>query len=89
MTGIGDIHLVVLDGTRVRSQEDLHSELALLVDFGPYYGSNLAALWDSLSANVERPLKIIWRDSALSRRAMGEEKFNEIVEIFEEPGSKT
>ncbi|MCK6885045.1 barstar family protein [Enterobacter roggenkampii] len=26
------------------------------LDFGPYYGRNLDALWDRLSTDVERPV---------------------------------
>lgn len=53
-----------------------------LLDFGPYYGRNLDALWDRLSTDIERPVKIIWLHSELSRQNLGE-SFDRIIQIFE------
>lgn len=52
------------------------------LDFGPYYGRNLDALWDRLSTDVERPVKIIWLNSELSRIHLGS-YFDEIIKVFE------
>ncbi|MGQ4357915.1 barstar family protein [Streptomyces drozdowiczii] len=51
---------IAIDGTHIGSQADLHRFLAGPLDFGPYYGHNLSALWDRLSRDVERPVEIVW-----------------------------
>ncbi|QRK12081.1 barstar family protein [Archangium violaceum] len=73
--------LVELDGSRLRSERDFHEQLARMLDFGPYYGRNLDALWDRLSADVERPVKLVWKDAEVSRLAMGA-VFDRIVRIL-------
>jgi len=74
---------VVLDGNRVKSGADLHRELARLLDFGPYYGANLDALWDRLSTDVERPVHLHWVASGASRAAMGSLSFGRIERILQ------
>ncbi|MBB3306753.1 MULTISPECIES: barstar family protein [unclassified Enterobacter] len=73
---------VVLDGLKIFSESDVHRYLADLLDFGPYYGSNLDALWDRLSTDVERPVKITWVHSELSKQRLGD-RFDKIIQIFE------
>jgi ribonuclease inhibitor len=60
----------------VKSEADLHRELASLLDFGPYYGANLDALWDRLTTDVERPVHLHWAASGASRAAMGSLPFD-------------
>ena len=74
---------IILDGDRVQSVDDFHDLLSQMLDFGPYYGRNLNALWDRLSTDVERPIKIIWSNSELSKKYLGE-YFDKIIQIFEE-----
>jgi ribonuclease inhibitor len=74
---------IQLDGARILSEEDFHRELALVVDVGPHYGFNLDALWDLLSANVERPFELVWEKSQVSQVAMPE-TFEEILKILEQ-----
>jgi ribonuclease inhibitor len=74
---------VVLDGNRVKSEADLHRELARLLDFGPYYGANLDALWDRLSTDVERPIHLHWLASEASRAVMGSPSFDRIERILQ------
>ncbi|WP_285720603.1 MULTISPECIES: barstar family protein [unclassified Pantoea] len=38
------------------------------MEFGPYYGKNLDALWDCLSTDIERPIRIPWCHSDLSKK---------------------
>ncbi|WNG33076.1 barnase inhibitor [Archangium violaceum] len=73
--------LVELDGSRIKSERDFHEQLSRKLDFGPYYGRNLDALWDRLSADVERPVKLIWKDAEVSRLALGA-VFDRIVSIL-------
>ncbi|MCM4084984.1 barstar family protein [Paractinoplanes hotanensis] len=74
---------VVLDGNRVKSERDFHRELAALLDFGRHYGANLDALWDRLSADVERPVHLHWAASGTSRAAMGPLTFDRIERILQ------
>jgi ribonuclease inhibitor len=76
---IGELYL---DGAHVLSEKEFHSIMSASLDFGPYYGRNLDALWDRLSTNVERPVKIIWLNSDLSRIYLGC-YFDEIIKVFE------
>ncbi len=65
--GYCQIVRVQLDGTQIRTEADFHRHVAALLDFGPYYGHNLDALWDRLSTDVPRPVHLIW--AALTRAA--------------------
>lgn len=73
---------VTIDGSRIRTVSDFHDALAVPLDFGPYYGRNLNALWDRLSTDVERPVEIVWKDSAVSREQLGAEVFERIVRVL-------
>ncbi len=73
---------ITLDGQDMHTEADFHSIIAEMLDFGPYYGKNLDALWDRLSTDVERPVNIIWLHSDLSRQRLGE-RFDKIVQILE------
>ncbi|MFP1755927.1 barstar family protein [Lonsdalea quercina] len=73
---------IVLDGQNIGTEADFHKVIAELLDFGPYYGKNLDALWDRLSTDVERPVRIIWSHSELSKQCLGE-RFDKIIQIFE------
>ena len=75
---------VTLRGSEIKSEADLHETLAACLDFGPYYGNNLAALWDRLSADVPRPLTIVWENASESRRHLGVEEFDQVVLLFED-----
>jgi len=76
---IGQLYL---DGTRVQSEKEFHSIISESLDFGSYYGRNLDALWDRLSTDIERPVKIIWLNSELSRMGLGN-YFDKIIAVFE------
>ncbi|WP_312189062.1 barstar family protein [Leclercia sp.] len=73
---------IILDGTKIQTEQDFHKLLSGLLNFGSYYGNNLDALWDRLSTDVERPIQIIWLNSVLSRKSLGE-VFDKIINIFE------
>src|SRR5262245_29825820 len=73
---------IVIDGREVDSEAAFHRIAARLLDFGPYYGRNLDALWDRLSRDVPRPVLLTWTHAADSRRAMGEAAFNGIVDVL-------
>jgi ribonuclease inhibitor len=73
----------ILDGTCIHTEIDLHRVLSEAFEFGPYYGRNLAALRDRLATDVERPVKIVWKNSEASRHQLGDDLFNKITEIFD------
>ncbi len=73
---------VVIDGKAVKSEQDLHDQLKGPLDFGPYYGSNLDALWDRLSRDVERPVELVWHDSETSKANLGAERFEKIATLM-------
>ncbi|MEU8883906.1 barstar family protein [Streptomyces hydrogenans] len=73
---------VAIDGAHIASQADLHRALAGPLDFGPYYGHNLPALWDRLSRDVERPVEIVWENAEASRVHMGDEAFEAIASVL-------
>lgn len=73
----------MLDGAVLGGVEDVHRALATALDFGPYYGYNLAALWDRLRLDVPRPVTIRWINSALSRQRLGAD-FDAVVRLFED-----
>ncbi|GAA3849812.1 barstar family protein [Amycolatopsis tucumanensis] len=72
-----------LDGRRITDLASFHRQASELLDFGPYYGHNFDALWDRLSRDVERPVRVRWLHAATSRATLGETNFAKIVEIFE------
>ncbi|MFI1106083.1 barstar family protein [Streptomyces melanogenes] len=73
---------LVLQGETIRTERDLHDTLAKSLDFGPYYGNNLDALWDRLTTDIEGPLEIIWRNSSASRQALGDFLFDQIAGLL-------
>ncbi|MEU8367664.1 barnase inhibitor [Micromonospora sp. BL1] len=75
------MHLEI-DGREVRTEADLHLLLARALDFGPYYGANLDALWDRLSRDVPRPVAVVWTDWQVSERNLGAERFERICGLL-------
>jgi ribonuclease inhibitor len=71
-------------GAEVRTALDVHRSLERQLEFGEYYGRNVAALRDRLLTDVPRPVRIVWLDSRISRSRLGEEVFDKIVGVFAE-----
>ena len=71
-----------LDGTRILSEKEFRAILSASLDFAPDYGWNLDALWDRLSTDIERPVKIAWLNSELSRVGPGG-YFDKTTAVFE------
>jgi len=71
-----------LDGRKILSNEDFHRALAEVMDFGPYYGKNLNALWDRLTRDIERPIRLTWNYASVSRAALGDEDFRQIIDLL-------
>ena len=49
---------LIIDGSKIVSEEDLHKTIAEGLNLPSWYGMNLDALWDVLTGIVGRPLKI-------------------------------
>ena len=75
---------IKLDGKRIFTESDFHRQISQLLDFGEYYGNNLDALWDVLTTDVERPVNLIWYDSAISRKNLDGETFQKIVQLLQD-----
>ncbi|MEH2073690.1 MAG: barstar family protein [Nostoc sp.] len=74
---------IKLAGESIFTEYDFHRQIAQLLDFGEYYGNNLDALWDILTTDVERPVNLIWYNSAISCKNLGEETFQQIVKVLQ------
>jgi ribonuclease inhibitor len=78
------MHLVI-DGSKIVSEEDLHTVIAEGLDLPIWYGRNLDALWDALTGIVGRPLKITWIDAELSKARLPRyEKYLSLLQEVEE-----
>ena len=72
-----------LDGKAIFTEYDFHQKIADLLDFGDCYGNNLDALWDILTTDIERPIKLIWNHSKISCQNLGIETFYRIVKVLQ------
>ncbi len=70
-----------LDGDKILSESDFHDAISHALALSTYYGRNLSALWDVLSTDIERPIRLVWKNSAVSHAAMGQ-RFVRIVEVL-------
>ena len=75
---------LVLDGKKIKSEEDMHKFIANCLEFPDYYGMNLDALWDMLTAWVEYPLIIEWKNFDASEIFLGQENALKILKLFQE-----
>jgi len=50
----------VLDGSKLKTIKDFHTEIQLVLELPDYYGKNLDALWDCLTGCIPTPLTLIW-----------------------------
>lgn len=60
-----------LDGTVLKSKEELHNTIAWQLSLPDYYGHNLDALWDVLST-WSKPLQIEVSNIVLLQKHLGE-----------------
>ena len=74
---------IEIDGTRILSEEQFHTEIAKALDFPDYYGNNLDALWDCLSGHIDTDIRLVWKDHLSSKSALGD-RFETIKGIFDE-----
>jgi ribonuclease inhibitor len=67
----------------ISSIEQFHKILKEKLQLPEYYGENLNALWDCLTAWVDLPLKIRWTNFQESKRVLGSYA-EEFLELFRE-----
>ncbi|MFY4257087.1 barstar family protein [Achromobacter xylosoxidans] len=73
---------LIIDGSRITSEEDLHDVISNGLALPNWYGRNLDALWDVLTGMVERPLKVIWLNSEQSKKTLP--RYEQILSLFRE-----
>ena len=64
---------VTLQGKAIRSLDEFYSEIARKLHFPDYFGRNLDALWDVLTADVKGPVELVWEESEASKKSMGKD----------------
>jgi ribonuclease inhibitor len=72
-----------LPGRSISSLEDLYDQMTRQLHFPDYFGRNLDALWDVLTADLEGPVEIVWEDSTASRKSMGK-TFEKVAALLRE-----
>ena len=77
----------VLDGKAVLSVDRFYDEISAQLGFPSYFGRNLDALWDVLTADIEGPIELVWKDPGSSRQAMGRD-FDRVVRVLREVDRK-
>ncbi|HOF04512.1 MAG TPA: barstar family protein [Syntrophales bacterium] len=73
----------LLDGNDIHSLSDLYDRLSIGLGLPEHFGRNLDALWDLLSADVEGPFAIVWKQADVSRKLMGRD-FERVVQLLQE-----
>lgn len=74
---------VHLEGEKIKNRDDFHREIKEVLNFPPYYGGNLDALWDMVTGWIPLPVILVWNDFAVSRETMGN-VIDPIVETLKE-----
>jgi ribonuclease inhibitor len=72
-----------LDGSALRSLDDLYDQLAGGLALPKHFGRNLDALWDVLSADVPGPFEIVWKHADDSKKALGRD-FDRVLKVLRE-----
>ena len=80
MSTANNIHI---DGALINSEQEFHRAISSALDFGPYYGNNLDALWDMLSSGAAGGVVLHWKDADISRKKLGS-VFDTIIRLFSE-----
>ena len=66
---------VRFDGVSITSSDEFFAKLAEQVKLPPYFGNNLNALWDVISAGEiadnEEPIEIVWSNAEKARHRLG------------------
>ena len=69
---ISEVNMLTILGKQIASVEDFHQQIKAELALPDYYGNNLDALWDCVTAWVEVPATIYWRDFEFSEQLLGD-----------------
>jgi ribonuclease inhibitor len=72
---------IFIDGDVIKTEREFHRAFSSALGIDNFYGENLHALWDVLSASIERPATLIWKQSSKSRQALGKD-FDAIIDVL-------
>ena len=72
---------IEINGQDIFCEKDFHKLMAEKLDFGPYYGHNLNALWDIMRSGAGDGVILHWDNSELSRQRLGS-AFDTIVKVL-------
>jgi len=74
-------HICIVDGATVRSVEDVIFDFARQLGFTPYFGRNLAALYNSLR-DTPGPLRIELKNSDSLRQTLGADTYRKLLRVL-------
>lgn len=72
---------IIIDGGTIGTAKDFHRAFSSALGIESFYGENLHALWDVLSAGIERPVTLTWKRSDKSKQALGPD-FDAIIDVL-------
>jgi ribonuclease inhibitor len=72
---------ILIDGDTIETANDFHRAFSSALGIESFYGENLHALWDVLSASIERPVTLTWKRAGKSKQALGAD-FDAIVDVL-------
>jgi ribonuclease inhibitor len=70
-----------LDGSRIKTESDFHTEISRLLEFPDWYGNNLDALEDFLNGHIDPNVCLVWKHHELSKKQLGND-FERIMSVF-------
>jgi ribonuclease inhibitor len=73
---------VVLNGKNIKNKAHLHEVLARGLDFPPYYGKNLDALFDILVSDFSAESVIKIKNLVFLKKKLGSEYTQEFLEVI-------
>jgi ribonuclease inhibitor len=71
-----------LDGHQITSRATFYDQLSTQLQLPEHFGRNLDALWDTLTGDIEGPLKLVWKHAKASQRAMPED-YEKLAELLQ------
>ncbi len=71
---------ILLDGEKMNTKEEAHVYISKGLDFPQYYGKNLDALWDLLSA-YDVPIHIVFKNTETLKTNL-EQYGNRLLKVF-------
>ncbi|GAA0127553.1 barstar family protein [Clostridium sp. ATCC 25772] len=74
---------IIIDGLKINDKNQFHEYIKDIMKLPEYYGKNLDALWDCLTGWIDLPMKIEWRNYAVSKERLGCYA-DKILETFKE-----